>query len=151
MPQLLLEEIDFLHNGELLRRPVMWRERRRLLLDQLSSNHFRELCALRHPPSGCAEVINAAMVLAGKHRQPKDLTNWDRARAALEPLKRQPPSAWMLRVEPAAIEPPLVERCGQWLEEPWFDVERMNQRSFACGILVGWMSCALEAGRLRYQ
>ena len=51
-------------SDELLRRPTLWKERRRALLSSLDEIDLRELHSLSRPPAGVAEALNAAITLA---------------------------------------------------------------------------------------
>jgi hypothetical protein len=64
LPLRLQQAIIDAESDELLRRPTLWKERRRALLASLDTLDLRELHELTQPPPGVAEALNAALTLA---------------------------------------------------------------------------------------
>ena len=152
MPARLREAIELLVHGELLRRPTMWRERRRLLLQDLDRRGLEEMRSLQVPPNGVAQVVNTSLLLAGLlHRYPtgttllaKFLADWGNdCRSALK-LHRSTLATQLATVDPATVSPRLIGQVAAFQTEDWFSVEYMAARSLACKVLIGWVLSVVE-------
>merc|ERR1740130_2616804 len=144
MPVRLREAIQVLVHGE-LRRPTMWRERRRLLLQDLDRRSLEEMRSFQAPPNGVAQVVNSVLLLAGlRLRYPtgrtllaKFLADWgDDCKCALK-LHKHTLATQLAAVDPATVSPRLIGQVAAFQTEDWFSVEYMAARSSACKALVG--------------
>ena len=152
MPARLREAIQVLAHGELLRRPMMWRERRRLLLKDLDRRGLEEMRSFQVPPNGVAQAANCALLLAGlRHHHPTGTTllasflaDWrDDCKRALQ-LHRHTLAAQLAAVDPATVSPRLLGQIAALQSEDWFSVPYMAARSLACKVLIGWVASVIE-------
>ena len=152
MPVRLREAIHVLVHGELLRRPTMWRERRRLLLQDLDRRCLEEMRSLQVPSNGVAQAVNSALLLAGlRLRYPtgttllaKFLADWgDDCKRALQ-LHKHTLATQLAEVDPATVSPRLIGQIAAFQTEDWFSVEYMAARSLACKVLIGWVLSVVE-------
>ena len=152
MPARLREAIQVLAHGELLRRPMMWRERRRLLLKDLDRRGLEEMRSFQVPPNGVAQAVNSALLLAGlRHHHPTGTTllasflaDWgDDCKRALQ-LHRHTLAAQLAAVDPATVSPRLLGQIAALQSEDWFSVPYMAARSLACKVLIGWVVSVIE-------
>ena len=152
MPARLREAIELLVHGELLRRPTMWRERRRLLLQDLDRRGLEEMRSLQVPPNGVAQVVNSSLLLAGLlHRYPtgttllaKFLADWGNDCKSALKLHRSTLATQLAAVDPATVSPRLIGQVAAFQTEDWFSVEYMAARSLACKVLIGWVLSVVE-------
>ena len=152
MPARLREAIEVLVHGELLRRPTMWRERRRLLLQDLDRRGLEEMRSLQVPPNGVAQVVNSSLLLAGLlHRYPtgttllaKFLADWGNDCKRALKLHRSTLATQLAAVDPATVSPRLIGQVAAFQTEDWFSVEYMAARSLACKVLIGWVLSIVE-------
>ena len=151
MPVRLREAIQVLVHGE-LRRPTMWRERRRLLLQDLDRRSLEEMLGWPRPPNGVAQTVNSALLLAGlRLRYPtgrtllaKFLADWDDDCKRALRLHKHTLATQLAAVDPATVSPRLIGQVAAFQTEDWFSVEYMWARSLACKVLIGWVVSVIE-------
>ena len=150
LPHQLRSAREDLENGELLRRYILWGERRRLSIPSL--RELVELGSLALPPHGVSEVVNAALSLAmpsserwaaRAHAVAVQRTlDWGTARRGLMARGKMIEAMAAVKIECLAEE--TVARVRRLRGEEYFSHHAMQRKSSAAAGLVAWSLAVVD-------